>query len=155
MCGWSLWICDVSAHRAGAKKKRGRSTGRFFGGNRSNHRRLQETIGKPCASANGYLVWPFFLAAFRRALSYFFIAFRCFFDIFFSTFCCCLASFRDRRIFSAVVVRWACAGIDAAALQAASSRMKVAIRFITSPNGILQRSYTEIAPRRTHEVLLL
>jgi hypothetical protein len=114
-----------------------------------------EDGGEPCANAKGYLVRRFFLAEFRRALSYFFMAFRCFFDILFSTFCCCLASFRDRRIFSAVVVCWACAGIDAATPKAASSRMKVAIRFIMAPNGILQRSYTENGPRRAHKVLLL
>ena len=118
-----------------------------------NHRRLQKTVGKPCANAKGYLVRPFFLAALRRALSYFFIAFRCFFDIFFSTFCCCLASFLDRRIFSAVVVRWACAGIDAATPKAASSRMKVAIRFITvSERNLAAILHRDCAPAGTQGI---
>jgi hypothetical protein len=56
-------------------------------------------------NSKGYLVRRFALAALRCDLSYFFIAFRCFFDNLFDTFCCCLASFRDRRIFSAVLVR--------------------------------------------------
>src|ERR1700674_3588739 len=96
-----------------------------------------------------------FLAALRRAFSYFFIAFRCFFDIFFSTFCCCLASFRDRRIFSAVVVRWACAGIDAATPKAASSRMKVAICFITVSERNLAAILHRDCARRAHRALLL
>jgi len=56
-------------------------------------------------NSKDYLVRRFALAAFRCDFSYVLIAFRCFFDNFFDTFCCCLASFRDRRIFSAVLVR--------------------------------------------------
>jgi hypothetical protein len=53
-------------------------------------------------NSKSYLARRFALAAFRCALSYFFIAFRCFLSAFFNIFCWSFAAFRDRRIFSAV-----------------------------------------------------
>jgi hypothetical protein len=96
-----------------------------------------------------------FLVSLRCAFADFFIAFRCFLLALFNIFCWFLAALRDWGELSWVVMRFAFAGIDPAKLKATSS-MKIAIRFITSPNGrFFKRSYTEAAVALYTKVLLL